>query len=50
MESAVSADVVRAVGQAHVELPEGFTPHKRVQQLLERRAKMSAHFTWPEVF
>ena len=31
-----------AVGQAHVELPEGFTPHKRVQQLLERRAKMSA--------
>jgi len=34
--------VVRAVGQAHIDLPEGFTPHKRVQQLLDRRAKMSA--------
>ncbi|GGN55002.1 alpha-ketoglutarate decarboxylase [Actinoplanes lobatus] len=39
--SAVDASVVRAVGQSHVELPEGFTPHKRVQQLLDRRAKMS---------
>ncbi|MDT5033791.1 MAG: multifunctional 2-oxoglutarate metabolism enzyme, partial [Actinoplanes sp.] len=25
-----------------LDLPEGFTPHKRVQQLLDRRAKMSA--------
>ncbi|WP_433797812.1 multifunctional oxoglutarate decarboxylase/oxoglutarate dehydrogenase thiamine pyrophosphate-binding subunit/dihydrolipoyllysine-residue succinyltransferase subunit [Actinoplanes sp. CA-252034] len=41
VESAISPDAVRAVGQAHVELPEGFTPHKRVQQLLDRRAKMS---------
>jgi 2-oxoglutarate dehydrogenase E1 component len=41
VESAVDAAVVRSVGQAHVDLPEGFTPHKRVQQLLERRAKMS---------
>ncbi|TWG25625.1 multifunctional oxoglutarate decarboxylase/oxoglutarate dehydrogenase thiamine pyrophosphate-binding subunit/dihydrolipoyllysine-residue succinyltransferase subunit [Actinoplanes teichomyceticus] len=39
--TAVEPDVVRAVGQAHIELPEGFTPHKRVQQLLDRRAKMS---------
>ncbi|HEX8343255.1 MAG TPA: multifunctional oxoglutarate decarboxylase/oxoglutarate dehydrogenase thiamine pyrophosphate-binding subunit/dihydrolipoyllysine-residue succinyltransferase subunit, partial [Actinoplanes sp.] len=42
VDTAVSADVVRAVGQAHVELPAGFSPHKRVQQLLERRAKMAA--------
>ncbi|WP_093619119.1 multifunctional oxoglutarate decarboxylase/oxoglutarate dehydrogenase thiamine pyrophosphate-binding subunit/dihydrolipoyllysine-residue succinyltransferase subunit [Actinoplanes philippinensis] len=41
VESAIDPSVVRAVGQAHVELPEGFTPHKRVQQLLDRRAKMS---------
>jgi 2-oxoglutarate decarboxylase len=41
VETAVDAAVVRSVGQAHVDLPEGFTPHKRVQQLLERRAKMS---------
>ncbi|MEU4559674.1 multifunctional oxoglutarate decarboxylase/oxoglutarate dehydrogenase thiamine pyrophosphate-binding subunit/dihydrolipoyllysine-residue succinyltransferase subunit [Actinoplanes sp. NPDC023936] len=41
VQTAVDAGVVRSVGQAHVELPEGFTPHKRVQQLLDRRAKMS---------
>ena len=29
------------IGEAHVNLPEGFTPHKRIQQLLDRRAKMS---------
>jgi multifunctional 2-oxoglutarate metabolism enzyme len=42
VDTAIDASVVRAVGQAHVELPKGFTPHKRVQQLLDRRAKMSA--------
>ncbi|WP_430640896.1 multifunctional oxoglutarate decarboxylase/oxoglutarate dehydrogenase thiamine pyrophosphate-binding subunit/dihydrolipoyllysine-residue succinyltransferase subunit [Couchioplanes caeruleus] len=41
VETAVEAAMVKAVGQAHVDLPEGFTPHKRVQQLLDRRAKMS---------
>ncbi|HWH00465.1 MAG TPA: multifunctional oxoglutarate decarboxylase/oxoglutarate dehydrogenase thiamine pyrophosphate-binding subunit/dihydrolipoyllysine-residue succinyltransferase subunit, partial [Pilimelia sp.] len=39
--TAVDAAVVRAVGEAHVSLPDGFTPHKRIQQLLERRAKMA---------
>ncbi len=33
--------MIRAVGEAHVTLPEGFTPHKRIQQLLDRRAKMA---------
>src|SRR3712207_3197637 len=42
VETAVEASVVAAVGRAHVDVPEGFTPHKRVQQLLERRARMSA--------
>ncbi|PRX24699.1 2-oxoglutarate dehydrogenase E1 component [Actinoplanes italicus] len=41
VETAIDPSVVQAVGQAHIELPEGFTPHKRVQQLLDRRAKMS---------
>ncbi|MEU4428439.1 multifunctional oxoglutarate decarboxylase/oxoglutarate dehydrogenase thiamine pyrophosphate-binding subunit/dihydrolipoyllysine-residue succinyltransferase subunit, partial [Actinoplanes sp. NPDC024001] len=41
VETAVDPGVVRAIGQAHIELPEGFTPHKRVQQLLDRRAKMA---------
>jgi len=39
--TAVDAGMVRAVGQAHVALPEGFTPHRRIQQVLERRAKMA---------
>ncbi|MEV6345012.1 multifunctional oxoglutarate decarboxylase/oxoglutarate dehydrogenase thiamine pyrophosphate-binding subunit/dihydrolipoyllysine-residue succinyltransferase subunit [Actinoplanes sp. NPDC051851] len=41
VDTAIDSDLVRAVGQSHIELPEGFTPHKRVQQLLDRRAKMS---------
>ncbi|MFY1633888.1 multifunctional oxoglutarate decarboxylase/oxoglutarate dehydrogenase thiamine pyrophosphate-binding subunit/dihydrolipoyllysine-residue succinyltransferase subunit [Solwaraspora sp. WMMB335] len=39
--TAVDAAAVRAVGEAHVNLPDGFTPHRRIQQLLERRAKMA---------
>ncbi|NUT08814.1 MAG: multifunctional oxoglutarate decarboxylase/oxoglutarate dehydrogenase thiamine pyrophosphate-binding subunit/dihydrolipoyllysine-residue succinyltransferase subunit [Hamadaea sp.] len=39
--TAISTEVVAAIGEAHTTLPEGLVPHKRVQQLLERRAKMS---------
>jgi 2-oxoglutarate dehydrogenase E1 component len=41
IETAVDASVLRRIGEAHVNLPAGFTPHKRVMQLLERRAKMA---------
>ncbi|MEU8169100.1 multifunctional oxoglutarate decarboxylase/oxoglutarate dehydrogenase thiamine pyrophosphate-binding subunit/dihydrolipoyllysine-residue succinyltransferase subunit [Micromonospora sp. NPDC049004] len=41
VDTATDAAVVKAVGEAHTNLPEGFTPHKRIQQLLDRRAKMS---------
>jgi 2-oxoglutarate dehydrogenase E1 component len=41
VETAIPASVLAEVGEAHVRLPEGFTPHKRVAQLLERRAKMA---------
>jgi multifunctional 2-oxoglutarate metabolism enzyme len=41
VETAISTDLVKAIGDAYVNLAPGFTPHKRVQQLLERRAKMS---------
>ncbi|WP_446686792.1 multifunctional oxoglutarate decarboxylase/oxoglutarate dehydrogenase thiamine pyrophosphate-binding subunit/dihydrolipoyllysine-residue succinyltransferase subunit [Plantactinospora siamensis] len=41
VETATDAEVLRRVGEAHVRLPEGFTPHKRVRQLLDRRAKMA---------
>jgi len=39
--TAIPAALVKTIGDAHIELPPGFTPHKRIAQLLERRAKMS---------
>ncbi|WP_027345870.1 multifunctional oxoglutarate decarboxylase/oxoglutarate dehydrogenase thiamine pyrophosphate-binding subunit/dihydrolipoyllysine-residue succinyltransferase subunit [Hamadaea tsunoensis] len=39
--TAITADLVARIGEAHTQLPEGLTPHKRVQQLLDRRAKMA---------
>jgi 2-oxoglutarate dehydrogenase E1 component len=39
--TAIDAAMVKRIGDAHVDLPAGFTPHKRVHQVLERRAKMS---------
>ncbi|GIH09543.1 alpha-ketoglutarate decarboxylase [Rhizocola hellebori] len=39
--TAIPAELVRRVGEVHTALPEGFTPHKRIQQLLDRRAKMA---------
>ncbi|MTK01024.1 multifunctional oxoglutarate decarboxylase/oxoglutarate dehydrogenase thiamine pyrophosphate-binding subunit/dihydrolipoyllysine-residue succinyltransferase subunit [Micromonospora sp. CP22] len=41
VETATEASVIKAIGEAHVNLPEGFTPHKRIQQLLDRRARMA---------
>ncbi|MBL6277560.1 multifunctional oxoglutarate decarboxylase/oxoglutarate dehydrogenase thiamine pyrophosphate-binding subunit/dihydrolipoyllysine-residue succinyltransferase subunit [Micromonospora fiedleri] len=41
VDTATDASVIKAIGEAHVNLPEGFTPHKRIQQLLDRRAKMA---------
>jgi 2-oxoglutarate dehydrogenase E1 component len=40
--TAVDATAVRAVGEAHLALPAGFTPHRRVGTLLERRRTMAA--------
>jgi 2-oxoglutarate decarboxylase len=42
VETATDAATVKRIGDAHVNLPEGFTPHPRVEKLLERRAKMAA--------
>jgi 2-oxoglutarate dehydrogenase E1 component len=41
VDTAIDAGLLRRVGEAHVNPPNGFTPHKRVSQLLERRAKMA---------
>jgi 2-oxoglutarate dehydrogenase E1 component len=42
VETATDAATVKRIGDAHVNLPAGFTPHPRVEKLLERRAKMAA--------
>ncbi|MGI6877742.1 multifunctional oxoglutarate decarboxylase/oxoglutarate dehydrogenase thiamine pyrophosphate-binding subunit/dihydrolipoyllysine-residue succinyltransferase subunit [Microbacterium sp. gxy059] len=39
--TAVSADVIAAIGEAHENKPEGFTVHAKLQQLIEKRAQMS---------
>jgi multifunctional 2-oxoglutarate metabolism enzyme len=41
VDTAIDPAFMAEIGEAHVRLPEGFTPHKRVAQLLERRAKMA---------
>ncbi len=41
VNTAIDASLIRRIGEAHVDLPGGFTPHKRVQHLLDRRAKMA---------
>lgn len=41
LETAVPLEVVQRIGDAHTDLPEGFTVHSRVRPVLERRLKMS---------
>ncbi len=41
VDTAIDPSFLAEIGEAHVRLPDGFTPHKRVAQLLERRAKMA---------
>ncbi|MCI7304795.1 MAG: multifunctional oxoglutarate decarboxylase/oxoglutarate dehydrogenase thiamine pyrophosphate-binding subunit/dihydrolipoyllysine-residue succinyltransferase subunit [Trueperella sp.] len=46
--TAVSAEVLRRIGQAHTTPPEGFTPHKKIMSLFEKRNKMAheGHIDW----
>jgi 2-oxoglutarate decarboxylase len=41
LDTSVSAEVVQRIGDAHSELPEGFTVHQRVKPVLQRRYQMS---------
>ncbi len=41
LDTSVPLEVVHRIGDAHVELPEGFTAHPRVAPVLERRHTMS---------
>ncbi|WP_417398504.1 multifunctional oxoglutarate decarboxylase/oxoglutarate dehydrogenase thiamine pyrophosphate-binding subunit/dihydrolipoyllysine-residue succinyltransferase subunit [Georgenia alba] len=40
-QTAVSAEVLERVGQAHVRPPEGFAVHQKLQQLMQKREAMS---------
>ncbi|MDY2941807.1 MAG: multifunctional oxoglutarate decarboxylase/oxoglutarate dehydrogenase thiamine pyrophosphate-binding subunit/dihydrolipoyllysine-residue succinyltransferase subunit [Varibaculum sp.] len=40
-KSSVSNEVLERIGDAHLAVPEGFTPHPKMKQLLERRAQMT---------
>ena len=41
LDTSVPIEVVHRIGDAHVQLPEGFTVHPRVKPVLEKRFKMS---------
>ncbi|WP_233498770.1 multifunctional oxoglutarate decarboxylase/oxoglutarate dehydrogenase thiamine pyrophosphate-binding subunit/dihydrolipoyllysine-residue succinyltransferase subunit [Blastococcus sp. TF02A-26] len=38
--TAISTEVLKAIGDAHVSFPPDFTPHPKLQKMLERRAAM----------
>ena len=40
IETAVDQETLDRIGRAHVELPDGFTPHPKLAPLMERRAAM----------
>ncbi|MDO5747179.1 MAG: multifunctional oxoglutarate decarboxylase/oxoglutarate dehydrogenase thiamine pyrophosphate-binding subunit/dihydrolipoyllysine-residue succinyltransferase subunit [Actinomycetaceae bacterium] len=40
-KSAVAPEFLERIGDAHVRIPEGFTAHPKMKQLLERRRKMA---------
>ena len=41
LSTGVDRAVIERIGDAHVQLPEGFTPHPRVRPVLEKRAAMA---------
>ncbi|WP_232665155.1 multifunctional oxoglutarate decarboxylase/oxoglutarate dehydrogenase thiamine pyrophosphate-binding subunit/dihydrolipoyllysine-residue succinyltransferase subunit [Pseudonocardia sp. TRM90224] len=41
LDTSVPVEVIQRIGDAHVELPEGFTVHQRVKPVLQRRLTMS---------
>jgi 2-oxoglutarate dehydrogenase E1 component len=42
VETAIDAGLLKRIGEAHRTLPADITPHRRVAQVLARRAKMAA--------
>jgi 2-oxoglutarate dehydrogenase E1 component len=42
VETAITPEVLKAIGDAHVSLPQDFTPHPKLQRMLEKRAAMAS--------
>jgi multifunctional 2-oxoglutarate metabolism enzyme len=40
--TAITPEVLKAIGDAHVSLPQDFTPHPKLKRMLERRAAMTS--------
>jgi 2-oxoglutarate decarboxylase len=40
--TAITPEVLKAIGDAHVSFPPDFTPHPKLQKMLERRAAMTS--------
>ena len=40
-QTAISREIVEAIGNAHANLPQGFTVHPKLAQLLQKRVEMS---------
>lgn len=46
--TAVSPEILQRIGRAHTTPPEGFTPHKKIMALFDKRNKMAheGHIDW----
>ncbi|MCU1670461.1 MAG: 2-oxoglutarate dehydrogenase, subunit [Blastococcus sp.] len=42
VQTAITPEVLKAIGDAHVSLPPDFTPHPKLQRMLEKRAAMAS--------
>ncbi|MGZ4655505.1 MAG: multifunctional oxoglutarate decarboxylase/oxoglutarate dehydrogenase thiamine pyrophosphate-binding subunit/dihydrolipoyllysine-residue succinyltransferase subunit [Blastococcus sp.] len=42
VRTAITTEVLKAIGDAHVSLPEDFTPHPKLKRMLEKRAAMTS--------
>jgi multifunctional 2-oxoglutarate metabolism enzyme len=40
-DTAISSEQLAHIGEAHTNIPDGFTPHPKLKALLEKRAKMT---------
>jgi 2-oxoglutarate dehydrogenase E1 component len=42
VRTAITPEVLKTIGDAHVSFPPGFTPHPKLQRMLEKRAAMAS--------